>query len=190
MILLGITGRAKSGKSMVALGILKAAEAKGLTAKIFELSDYVLADLKSDGLVPKSATREDLKDNVSLLVERGMSRRAENVDHWVELLEEDLENTFWDVAIIPNVRFPNEATFIQEQYCVGPAGTSAIVRVTALVKDGISYISQDRDPNHISETGTHDIEADYFLTVKKGQTKLLEAQAGALLNYLQGEANN
>jgi hypothetical protein len=183
MILIGLTGRARSGKSSAARGIMKAAEKNGLNAKIFELSDYVLADLKNDGLIPKSATREDLKDNVSLLVQRGMSRREENEDYWIDLLRSDLQTYKPDVAIIPNVRFQNEAFSIK-------AGFGYIVRVTALVKDGVSFISPDRDPNHVSEISTRDIEADYFLTAKKGHTKLLEKQAEALLNYLLGEAQN
>ncbi len=183
MLILGLTGRARSGKSSAAKGLVKAAESKGLTAKIFELSDYVLADLKADGLIPKSATREDLKDNVGLLVQRGMSRRAEDEDYWVDLLRSDLLTQKPDVAIIPNVRFLNEAEFIDNL-------RGSIIRVKAVVRDGIEFVAQDRDPNHVSETSTYQINADYFLTVKKGQTKLLEAQAGTLLNYLLTEAQN
>jgi hypothetical protein len=162
---------------------MKAAEKKGLTAKIFELSDYVLADLKADGLIPKSATREDLKDNVGLLVQRGMSRREENPDYWIDALRSDLLTQNPDVAIVPNIRFQNEAKIIDDL-------RGYLVRVKAIVYDGVEYISPDRNPNHISETGTYLLDADYFLTVKKGQTKLLEAQAGALLNYLLTEAQN
>lgn len=183
MIIIGLTGRARSGKSSAARGLVKAAEAKGLTAKIFELSDYVLADLKADGLIPKSATREDLKDNVGLLVQRGMSRREENPDYWIDALRSDLLTQKPDVAIIPNVRFVNEADLIDSLGGV-------LIRVKAVIRDGVEYISQDRDPNHVSETSTYLLDADYFLTVKKGQTKLLEAQAGALLNYLLTEAQN
>ena len=183
MLLIGLTGRARSGKSSAARGLLRAAEAKGLTAKIFELSDYVLADLKADGLVPKSYMREDLKDDVGLLVQRGMSRRAEYEDYWVDLLRSDLLTQKPDVSIIPNVRFLNEAEFIDNL-------RGSIIRVKAVVRDGVEYISQDRDANHVSEISTYQIEADYFLTVKKGQTKLLEAQAGSLLNYLLTEAQN
>ena len=183
MLLLGLTGRARSGKSSAAKGLVRAAEAKGLAAKIFELSDYVLADLKTNGLIPKSATREDLKDNVGLLVQRGMSRRAEDEDYWVDLLRSDLLTQKPNVAIIPNVRFLNEADFIDS---LG----GSLVRVKAIVRDGIEFISPDRNPNHESETSTYQIDADYFLTVKKGQTKLLEAQAGTLLNYLLTEAQN
>ena len=184
-MIIGITGRARSGKSTVAKAILASAKEAGLSAKIYELSDYVLQDLKDSEDIPSTATREDLKENVSLLVKRGMERRKEDEDYWVKKLQEDYDKNTPDIAIVPNIRFHNEAYFVKNSSCFV---VGCIIRVSALVKDHVEFISPDRDPNHESEITTYDIDADYFLTTKKGESKLLSIQATSLFNYLEKNA--
>jgi hypothetical protein len=91
--------------------LVRAAEAKGLTAKIFEISDYVLADLKNTGNVNPWHTRESLAktpNGINGILVRGRERRKEDPYYWLRQLNSDLWTQKPDVAIIPNIRFEKE----------------------------------------------------------------------------------
>jgi len=178
VISLGITGRARGGKSTVASAIVKEANKKGLTAEIFELSAYVLKDAISQGLIPTGKSREDLTPKeVEQLVVVGTQRREEHPDYWIRMMKRDVRERKADVAIIPNVRYLNEAQAVRD---LG----GNIVRVQAYVADNVEWVSRDRDPNHSSEIENYQIQADYFLVTRRGQSYLLGRQAATLFNYL------
>ena len=183
MILIGLTGRARAGKSIVSKAIQEDCRGR-CDCKVYEISSYVLSDLQRFGYLP-GKTREMLdKEDLSTLVEHGHAMRAIDPCYWLDYVFRDVEKDKPDVAILPNIRFLNEAYFVQESY------DGKIIRVRSLVKDGLDYISPDRDPNDPMETEGLSIEADYFLTVKRGQTKLLKKQAITLFDYILRESNN
>ena len=178
MLVIGIGGRAESGKSTAGRATHKQALAMGLTAKIFELSEYVLTEAVALGRIPAGKKRNELTDSeVEELVKLGMERRKEDPDYWTKKFEEDVLATKPDVVICPNIRFQNEADAVRR---LG----GYIVRVTCYISDGVEYVSRTRDPNHPSETSQHYILADYFLTFLRGESDLLKSQAACLLQYL------
>ena len=190
MILLGLTGRARSGKGVVARAIQD--DCKGrLDCKIYEISDYVLADMNRLGKLP-GKTRSMLdKEDLSLLVQHGHWMRSRDEFYWLDYVTEDIDKDKPDVAILPNIRFRNEAEFIWSSYQSIPRWESGkIIRVRSLLRDGLDYISPDRDPNDSMEYENLSIDADYFLSVKRGQTTLLKKQAVTLFDYIIHEAHN
>jgi len=179
MIVIGITGRSQNGKSTAAKAVSKEAASGGLAPAVFELSHYVLADAIRQGRIEPSKTRADCDDaDVKQLVLVGMERRSRDPDYWVRILAEDISAKNPDVALVPNLRFLNEAAMIRQ---LG----GSIVRVVSYVVDGVEYISRDRDANHVSEIEHYSINADYFLVTKRGEPGLLSKQAATLFNHLK-----
>jgi len=185
MILLGLTGRARSGKGVVSEAI-KADCAGRCDCKIYEISDYVLAEIQILGKLPGKTRSMLTKEDLSLLVAHGHERRKEYEDYWLDLVLESMVKDKPDVAILPNIRFNNEAFFVR----YGFPERGKVIRVRSVIQDGLDYISPDRDPNDPMEYENLSIEADYFLTVKRGQTALLKKQAITLFDYITHEANN
>lgn len=177
MLVLGIVGRANAGKSTVSKAILKEATAKGLTAEVFELSNYVLKEATGLAILPPKSRAELVPSEIEELVKLGTQRREENPTHWIELLLQDIETKKPDVVLVPSVRFLNEAVAIRE---LG----GKIIRIKSYAVDGVEWIARDRDANHPSEVEHHSIQADYFLTALRGESFLLGKQAATLFNYL------
>ena len=178
-LVIGIVGRAKVGKSLVARAIKDEAKMWKMSARIFELSDFILQELQGNGLL-RGKTRAELSpEDIQLILKRGAERRKQNPDYWVDLLREELDRSPYNVCIVPNVRLKPEADLIREK-----RGT--LVRVTSLIKDGVEWISEDRSPNDITETSVYDFPADFFLSTIKGQTILLQEQARAVFKYVLG----
>lgn len=180
MVLLGLTGRARSGKSIVSRAIEEYCVGR-LDCKIYEISEYVLADLNRLGYLPGKTRPMLTKDELSILVEHGHRMRSINTFHWMEYIAEEMNKDRPDVAIIPNIRFLNEAYFIRGFH------RGKVIRVRSLIKDGLDYISPDRDPNDPMEYENLSIEADYFLTAKRGQSSLLRSQAASLFQHILEE---
>lgn len=148
-----------------------------MTAESFEMGGYVLKEAIGLGTIPPKERSELTTKEIEELVLLGTSRRDENPRHWIDLMLADIEEKKPDVALVPSVRFSNEADAIRKM-------DGKIIRITSYVVEGVDFISRDRDPNHISEVQTYSIHADYFLTVMRGESILLGKQAATLFNYL------
>ena len=185
MILLGVCGRARAGKNSVAEGIYLEAQRLKKHVRIYEFSEYVLKDLLLK--YPKfPMKREELTSfDLTYLVKHGLSMRQQNAYYWVDELFNDIYRDQPEVAILPNIRFLNEAEAVRSY---GKPGK--IIRVKSLIRDGVEFISTDRDPNDNMETENLSISADFFLTAKRGQTRLLKIQAAGLFNYILKENKN
>lgn len=182
LILIAFTGRARGGKSSAASAVLKEALAEGLKSEMFEISSYILEDAINRKQI-EAKVREDLtKDEIKKLVELGQERRAEDPYYWLKMLEQDLTAKNPDVALVPNLRFLNEAELIRR---LG----GKITRVSALICDSVEFVSEDRNPNDVSEIEHYAIQADYFLTTKRGESDLLKMQAATLFKYLVRRGN-
>lgn len=184
-VILGITGRARSGKNCVASGIEEAAKRLGIDYKVYEISEYVLKSLQYEGqLVGK--TRESLtSEDIELMVNHGNFHRGKDPWHWVDRVFTDISYDNPEVAILPNIRFKNESAAVRAYGLPG-----RIIRVKSLIRDGIEWISTDRDPNNQMEIENYQIDADYFLMAKKGHTKLLQMEAATLFEYIYKNGNN
>ncbi len=174
-LIIGLTGRAKSGKTITANAMADCAAEQGHRVEIYEYSNYILDDMKDRDLVPKDITRETV--DVRLLVDHGTSMREKSTGFWTNRILADIFGLGDHVAIIPNVRFQDEALAIRRN-------SGVIVRVRSLVDEGIDWISPDRDPNHASEVDNLRIKADFFLQTLRGQEELMRAQARTLFRYL------
>jgi hypothetical protein len=178
-MILGITGRAETGKTTVGKAIVKTAVYMELVAEVYELSNLVLAEAITLGLIDQKTRQECTSGDIGELIALGASRRSQNPNYWMEMVLAEIAEDKADIAVCPNIRFVDEAIAIQ---AVG----GKIVRVTALNPDGSEFVSRSRDPNDASETSQRQIVADYFLTTKRGESDLLKLEASTLFKYLHG----
>jgi len=178
-MILGICGRAEVGKSTVGKAIVKTAVYMELDAKVYELSNYVLAEAIESGAIKNKTRAECTPEDILELVRIGTAGRAKDQDYWMNKLRDDVEKDKPQVAVCPNIRYVSEADAIQRW-------GGKVIRVTALNADGTEFISRSRDPNDPSETNQRLIIADYYLTTRRGESDLLKLQASALFKYLHG----
>ena len=140
----------------------------------------------SKGFFPKLTTRKDLTEvGLKTMVCYGLNQRDRNPSYWINKVLEDLEKEQPQVALLPNIRFRNEGNAVKN---IGTPGY--LIRVTSLVRDGVEYISTDRDPNDLMETEQQSIDADFFISTTRGRTKLLKLQAQALFEYILKDTYN
>jgi hypothetical protein len=105
-------------------------------------------------------------------------RRAQDPDYWVKKLFASIP-TNTDIALVSDVRFPNEADSITQR-----GGYN--VNVTRIRNDGYSYQSEDRSPSHPSEIALDAYNWQFRLTNQERHKALLEEQAITLAEYLRG----
>jgi hypothetical protein len=105
--------------------------------------------------------------------------RKATPNHWVDSLKEILEIDKPDIAIVTDVRFPNEAEFIKENGGV-------LVQVIRRNEDGTQYLDPGRDPNHSSETALDEYEGwDFIISCKSGDLNGLRSKAlGVMANII------
>jgi hypothetical protein len=97
------------------------------------------------------------KDPV-LLQNVGMRRRKEAPKYWIKKAFDSIP-VETNIAVFTDVRFLNEAEFIQSQ-------GGHLINVIRLNEDGSRYISTDRPANHPSETELDDYNFDYTIVSK------------------------
>jgi hypothetical protein len=82
-----------------------------------------------------------------------------------------------EIAIITDVRFPNEAAYVKEN-------GGYTVDVVRRLEDGTQYLDPGRDPKHPSETALDDYTFDYVISVRDGDLVSLKAKALAVLTNI------
>jgi len=104
-------------------------------------------------------------------------RRSQDPEYWTKKLFESIP-TFLDIALITDVRFPNEFTAVKERggYCVN---------ITRLREDGALYFASDRPVGHLSEIALDNASWDFKLVNSAGHQALLGEQAITLCEYLR-----
>src|SRR5882762_10275129 len=177
MHVFGVVGRARSGKTTAVKAILKEAKKHELHAEVFEFGSYVLKEAIKVGKIPDKDREQLTPEEIEQLVILGSKRREERPDYWIHLLQKDIVSKNPDIALVPGVRFLNEAQAVRD---LG----GKIIRVVSYIVDGIEFISPDRNANHPSETEHYSIQADFFLTTRRGESNLLSRQAATLFSYL------
>ena len=179
MVVLGICGRARNGKSTVADAIQHAARTMyHISAKQYDIGGMVLDFCIRAGRVPNKKREELNAAELQTLVYVGGQQRDKDPDFWIRRVQLAMHEDSPEIAIIPNVRFPSEVGLVK-------AEVGFLIKVVALNENGSPYISPDRDANDISETELHDLRTDYTITAYRGEVLLLGEYAHAIFNHIR-----
>lgn len=118
-----------------------------------------------------------------ILQKVGMDFRATDPDYWIKKVDAKIHESIEDepeIAIITDVRFPNEAAYIKEN-------SGYTVEVRRLVKDGdklYQYVDPGRDPKHPSETALNDYNFDFVIQCRDGDLDSLKQKSVHTLNTI------
>ena len=104
-------------------------------------------------------------------------RRAQDNFYWVKKLRAMLEAEQPQIALISDVRFPNEMMF-----CKAFGGFT--VKVSRY-----GYTDLSRDPNHISETALDNAKFDYEIQVLDGELDQLKKDAVTVMGLIISSMN-
>jgi hypothetical protein len=105
-------------------------------------------------------------------------RRAQDPDYWVQKMYEGIPPTV-DVALVTDVRFPNEADSITQR-------GGYTVKVERLNPDGSAFVCPDRFAFHPSETSLDNYNWKFYLKTPDGHAALTCENAITLAEYLRG----
>lgn len=169
MKVIALGHRARQGKDSVARNIVKFAGAMDVYAKQYAFADA----LKAYCRVAYGMTSKDAK----LLQTVGTEIYKDHVkrDFWTHVLSHQLDEEQPDIAIISDLRYPDEYEFVKSHH-----GTT--IRVVRYVNNQ-QFISQDRDPNHRSEIALADDKYWDYTIANDGD--LLDLQARVKLFLTQ-----
>lgn len=164
-LIVGFGHRARHGKDTLAQMVHELMPAE---TKIYKFADALKAHCRVMGWMTK-------KDGPLLQYIGTDLYRAKNPNIWVDTLNYQIEEEAPQVALVTDMRFPNEKEWVESQ------GFS--VRVERLNDNGTLYVATDRDPNHFSEIALVDEFFDFSYQIKSGdittmrQTAMLLEQA-------------
>lgn len=96
--------------------------------------------------------------------------RRINPNVWVDVLNEQIDEEKPRVALIPDVRFPNEADFVRRSGGI-------LIRVRRLNDSGTLWVARDRDPQHSSEIALDDYPFDLDFSITSGDWDGLRSSA-------------
>ena len=112
-----ISGYARVGKDTFGLSLKKVLEKYGIKSKTYSLANQLKIDidfLTTGDFGISAFTKDDEEKKIirPLLVGYGESWRKFNPDHWIEIVDSNLEKGF--LPIITDIRYENEANWILE----------------------------------------------------------------------------
>jgi hypothetical protein len=149
----GITGRARSGKDELAKAVLRLVAG----AERFAFSDAVAAVARTAGMM---RTRD-----AATLQRVGTMMRRNDPDVWCLALHGAIDDRRPDVAIVTGVRYPNEHAMIRAM-----GG-----RLVGVVRPGAPPIT-DRDPAHPVEQGVDALVAEADTVVEVQELTTVDAR--------------
>jgi hypothetical protein len=155
-LVIGLGHKARHGKNAAADAIHEAYPAE---TRIYSFANALKAFCRvAYGMTAK---------NAPLLQRVGLEfRERSGADFWVDILKAQLLEEQPKVALVTDVRFPNEAAFCD-----------AAVKVTRLV-GGVPFVAQDRPADHPSETALDGYDGWYDeLVVEDGKLEALREAA-------------
>jgi hypothetical protein len=131
-MIIGISGVARSGKDTLANNFVTIFEALGIKAKRYAFADELKREVNSflkekTGLDSFTQNDDEKKIIRPFLVAYGTNiRRALNINCWIDTLKEFISKD--EIAIISDVRYENEADWIQEN--------GFLIHIARVSKDG------------------------------------------------------
>lgn len=171
---IGVGAKARSGKDTAAAAMRQKMPSQ---VRIFAFADA----LKAYCRVARGMTT---KDPAMLQQVATEEFRAKDPEVWIRALYWRVDEERPLVAIIPDVRFENEAEFVKQMGGV-------LVRVSRLTQDSQLVVATDRNAEHISETGLDNYSGwDYELTNVEGKPWQLEADAQQLFEFIMAKQFN
>ena len=173
-MIIGLSGRARNGKTTIADAMMAYADRKHWPARVYDIGAEVLRYSIENGRLPAKPRNELTAEELKILIDVGFEQRQKDPMFWLKRIGSRIQIEEHYLAIVPNIRYANEAAWVRSE-------NGILVRVTALNENGTSYISPDRDANNPSETDLQWYPADYYITAKRGQIALLNAMAVAVL---------
>ena len=111
-----------------------------------------------------------------LLQKVGMARRQEDENYWVKQVKQQIATDKPDIAIITDVRFPNEAKFVRDRGGI-------LVNVTRIDAFGQLFIADDRPADHPSETALDGYPWSYYIKAHTGEAPLVEQLAICIVEF-------
>lgn len=178
--LVGLGFKARQGKTILSEAIKAVAPDRIMLYSFAEgLKRYCAAH--HDELYEKypevsKAHKEDaIYGYVGMLQHYGTNvARAANPNHWVETLAARINEEKPEVALIADVRFPNEADYVKDN-------DGLLIRLQRLGTDGKQYLDPLRDSRHPSEIALDDYPSwDILVDCLDGQVVQLQ-EMGTLL---------
>jgi hypothetical protein len=146
--MIGISGFARSGKDTFGEALQKILANYGIKAKTYALAHQLKIDIapftqNEFGINPFTKDDEDKKIIRPLLVGYGEAWRIANPDHWLEILDSNLEPR--TLPIITDIRYENEADYILENQ-------GFLLNINRVLSDGsfINAANKQEEINHPS----------------------------------------
>jgi hypothetical protein len=193
MLLVGFGNKARQGKDTIAsaikqyyvgpasVGIFKFAGALYQEVNTFlkQTPDWTIRQFRNvEGIQFPDWVQPDPNPEISDLAPYGKHpkllqwwgteyRRSQDTNYWVKKLFASIPVNL-DIALVTDVRFPNEADGIKQQ-----GGYN--VNVQRLRLDGTPFYSEDRPVDHISETALDGYNWDYYI---KGKDPVIAGRTG------------
>lgn len=157
-LIIGIGHKARQGKDTAAKAIIRASGGEAVRYSFAEA-------LRAVARVEHGMTRKD----APLLQYLGTDHyRQRDPDIWVRTLYWQLDEERPAVAIITDVRYPNEMEFVR-------ALGGECWKVERYFPNGTRYVDDSRDPNHISETALDAATWDRVLINPEGEPEVLRS---------------
>jgi hypothetical protein len=108
--------------------------------------------------------------------------RKTDPNHWVEVISQKIRDENPEIAVITDVRFPNEADWIR-------LSGGYLVEVIRKNADGSQYIDPSRPAGHPSEVALSDYDWNFTIIAKSGDLDALKSKAlGVLACVLKDHA--
>lgn len=198
--IIGFTGRKGAGKDTLAAAIKSELGQDDLDVITFQFAGPIKAFCRAVFGWSEAHTDGELKETVDprwgITPRRAMQTlgtewgRGLHPNLWVESMRDRVKAAPYDVILITDVRFDNEAEMIREMGGV----VVEVFRPRAVTHSGpvkrfclrvLSWIGFARTDRHASEAGVHRHLIDYTAD-NSGTREQLEAQAPEILRFLAG----
>lgn len=165
--LIGLAGKARHGKNSVGDALVRKLEGR---ARCYSLA----AALRSFCRVMGWMTEKN--GPVLQIVGTDLFRQADP-DVWIRTLEYQIQEEAPEIAIITDVRFPNETAWCEKN--------GIVVKVRRLNSNGSLFITDDRPADHLSETALDNHEFQHVVSAMTGDIGAMERQVADLLRGLK-----
>lgn len=148
--IIGIGHKARQGKDTIANYLVKqyGAQKFSFSDALYDVARVVFGMEEKDGPL------------LQVLGTEVFRRRDPNV--WVKTVYRKIQDKTPAIAVVPDVRFPNEAQMVKDM-------GGKVIHIRRFLQDGTRFIATDRPTTHPSEVGMDNYKGwDYTIDAKDG----------------------